>query len=160
MVRVDKLTKNLDAARKEQQAEIEAHLKKLHKEIGSLNAELKHASVEGKVAVEATAKAVREEYENVRHILTASLEAELVEWKARIGTAIDAAAEKKASLKTSIQEKIAEMHSKNDAAEKKMHALKQANAAAYGELQHGVRAAIAELKTAVQHARADIASAS
>jgi hypothetical protein len=160
MARLDELTKNLDAARKDQQAEIEARLKGLHKDIESIIAELKRASAEERVAVEATAKTVREECNIVRGTLIASLEAELAEWKARIGTAVDAAAGKKASSKAAIQAKIADMHSKHDAAQKKLHALKQANAEAFDELHHGVRTAIADVKTAVQHARADIAAGS
>jgi polyhydroxyalkanoate synthesis regulator phasin len=149
MAHIDELTKSLDAARKEEQAEIEAHLKVLHKDIESIDAELKHASADGKAEMEATAKAVREECDNARRMLTASLEAELDEWKARIGTAMDAAAEKTAAAKTAVQAKIADAHAKHDAAQKKLHALKQANAAAFNELHHGVRAAIAEVKSAL-----------
>jgi polyhydroxyalkanoate synthesis regulator phasin len=55
MARVDELTKKLDAARKAQQTQIEARLKELHTNIESINAELKHATAEGKVAVETQA---------------------------------------------------------------------------------------------------------
>jgi hypothetical protein len=41
-----------------------------------------------------------------------------------------------------------------------VHALKQANEAAFGELHRGAVAAIAEIKTAMQHARADTTPAS
>jgi len=159
MARVEELTKSLDATRKEQQDKIEARVKELHTQTESINAELKHATAEGKVAVEAKAKAVREQYDAARSALTASLDAELAEWKGRIGAAIDSAAEKKATAKAAVQEKIADLHAKHDAAQKKIQALKQANAAAFGELQHGVRTAIGEVKTAVQHARKEIASA-
>ncbi len=73
MARVTELTKNLDAARKEQQAKIEERLKQLHTSIQSIDAELKHATAEGKAAAEAKAKVVREEYDSARHALTASL---------------------------------------------------------------------------------------
>jgi len=160
MARVDELTKNLDATRREQQDKIEGRLKELHADIGSLNAELKHATGEEKVAMEAKARAAHEEYDFARNALTASLDAELAEWKTRIGTALDEAAEKKAAAaKAAVQAKIADMQAKHEAAQKKLHALRQANAAAFGELQHGVRRAISEVKTAVQHARADIAAA-
>jgi regulator of replication initiation timing len=156
MARVDELTKSLDATRREQQDKIEARLKELHSDIESINAQLKHAAGEEKVALEAKAKAVGEEYSSARSAMTASLDAELVEWKARIGTALDAAVEKQAAAaKSAIQEKIADLHAKHDAAQKKVHALKQASAAAYGELQRGVRTAIGEMKTALQHVRSD-----
>jgi len=158
VARVDELTKDLDATRKEQQAEIEAHLKKLHTDIDSLNTELKHATAQGKIAVEAKAKAVREEYASARSVLTASLDAELAEWKARIGAAVVAAAEKKADAKAAVQAKLADLHTKQADAQKKLHALKQADAAAFGELHHGVQTAIGEVKTALQHARAAIAA--
>jgi polyhydroxyalkanoate synthesis regulator phasin len=158
--RVDELTKKLDATRKEQQDKIEARLKALHTEIDSVNAELKHASASEKVAIEAKAKALHAEYESTRKALTASLDAELAEWKTRIGTALDVAAEKKAEAKATIQAKLTDLHAKHEAAQKKLQALKQANAAAFGELHHGVRTAIGEVKTAVQHARADILAAS
>jgi hypothetical protein len=158
--RVTELTKNLDATRKEQQTEIEERLKRLHTSIQSINAELKHATADGKAAAEAKAKAVREEYDSARHTLTASFEAELVEFRARISTAMDAAAETKAAAKAAIQAKMADLHAKHDAAQKKVHALKQANEAAFTELHRGVQAAIAEVKTALQHAHADIAAAS
>jgi len=160
LARVDELTKNLDATRKEQQDKTQARLKELHTDIESINGELKHATAEGKVAVDAKAKAVREEYDSTRSALTASLDAELAEWKARIGTAHDAAAEKKAATKATVQAKIADLHAKHEAAQKKLYALKQANSAAFGELHRGVQTAIAEVKTAVQHARADITAAS
>jgi regulator of replication initiation timing len=158
MARVTELTKDLDAVRKEQQARIEERLKQLHSSIQSINAELKHATAEGKAAAEAKAKLLREEYDSARHVLTASLEAELVEWKARISTAFDVTAEKKASATTALQAKGADVHAKHEAAQKKLHALKQANEAAFSELHRGVRAAIAEIETALQHARADIAA--
>ena len=158
MARVTELTKNLDATRKEQQTEIEERLKRLHTSIQAIDAELKHASAEGKAAAEAKAKVVREEYDSARRSLIASVEAELVEWKARISTAFDVAAEKKAAATTAFQAKVADVHAKHDAAQKKVHALKQANEAAFSELHLGVRAAIAEVKTALQHARADIAA--
>ncbi|MGA2146676.1 MAG: hypothetical protein ABSH49_17135 [Bryobacteraceae bacterium] len=158
--RVTELTKNLDAARKEQQAEIEERMKQLHKSIQSINAELKHAAAEGKAVAEAKAKAVREQYDSARHALAASLEAELVEWKARISAAYDVAAEKKAAATAAIQAKMADLHAKHEAAQKKVNALKQANEGAFGELHRGVLAAIAEIKTALQHARADTTAAS
>jgi len=158
MARVAELTKNLDATRQEQQAEIEARLKQLHTSIQSINAELKHATAEGEVAAEAKAKAVREEYDSARRTLTASLEAELVEWKARISTAFDMAAEKKTAATAAIQAKVADVRAKHEAAQKKLHALKQANEAAFSEMHRGVRAAITEIETALQHARADIAA--
>jgi hypothetical protein len=77
------------AARKEQQAKIEERLKQLHTSIQSINAELKHASAEGRAAAKAKAKVVREEYDSARRSLIASAEAELVEWKARFSTAFD-----------------------------------------------------------------------
>ncbi len=160
VARVDELTKDLDATRKEQQEKIEARLKEIHADIESMNAELKHATTEGKVAVEAKAKTFREEYDSARSALTASLDAELAEWKTRIGATLDAAAEKKVAAKSAVQAKIADLQAKHEAAQKKLHALKQANAAAFSELQRGVRAAIAEVKTAVQHARTDISAAS
>src|SRR5208283_1308978 len=89
MARVTELTKDLDAARKEQQAKIEERLKQLHTSIQAIDAELKHASAEGKAAAEAKAKVVREECDSARRSLIASVEAELVEWKARITTAFD-----------------------------------------------------------------------
>ena len=110
--------------------------------------------------MEAKAKVIREEYASARTTLTASLEAELTEWKARISAAADSVAEKKAAAKTAIQTKIADLHAKHDAAQKKLQALKQANTAAFGELKGGVKTAIDDVKTAVQHARAEIASAS
>jgi chromosome segregation ATPase len=160
MARVTELTKDLDAARKEQQAKIEERLKQLHTSIQAINAELKHASAEGKAEEEAKAKVVREEYDSARRSLIGSVEAELVEWKARITTAFDAAAEKKAAATTALQAKVADVHAKHDAAQKKLHALKQANEAAFNELHRGVRAAIGELKTALEHARTDITKAS
>jgi chromosome segregation ATPase len=159
MARVTELTKDLDATRKEQQAKIEERLKQLHTSIQSIDAELKHASAEGKAAAEAKAKVVREEYDSARHAMTASLEAELVEWKARINTAFDVATGKKAAATAAIQAKVADVHAKHEAAQKKLHALKQANEAAFSELHRGVQTAIAELKTALQHARADIDAA-
>ena len=69
VARVTELTKNLDATRKQQQAEIEERLKQLHTSIQSINAELKHATAEGKVAAEAMAKAIREEYDSARRAL-------------------------------------------------------------------------------------------
>ena len=158
--RVTELTKTLDATRKEQQTEIEERLKQLHTSIQSINAELKHATADGKAAAEAKAKVVREEYDSARRALTASFEAELVEFKARISTAMDAVAETKAAAKATIQAKMADLHAKHDAAQKRVHALKQANEAAFTELHRGVQAAIAEIKTALQHAHADIAAAS
>ena len=160
MARVAELTKNLDATRQEQQAEIEARLKQLHTSIQSINAELKHATAEGEVAAEAKAKAVREEYDSARHALTASLEAELAEWKARINTTFGAAAEKKTAATAAVHAKLADLHAKQDAAQKQVHALKMANEAAFNELQRGVRVAIDEVKTALQRARADVTSAS
>ena len=160
MTRVNELTKKLDAARKEEQDKIEARLKELHNEIESVNAEVKHATAAGKVAAEAKAKAVREDYDSTRRALTASLDAELAEWKARINTSLDAAAETKAAAKAAVEAKIADLHAKHEAAQKKLQALKQANVAAFDELHRGVRTAIAEVKTAVQHARADITAAS
>lgn len=158
MARVAELTKNLDAARKEQQAKIEERLKQLHTSIQSIDAELKHASAEGKAAAAAKAKVLREEYDSARRALIASVEAELVEWKARIGIAFGTAAEKKAAATTAFQAKVADVHAKHEVAQKKLHALKQANEAAFNELHRGVRAAIAEIETALQHARADIAA--
>jgi len=159
MAHIDELTKKLDAARKEQQEKIEARLKELDADIESINAELKHATGAGKVAMEAKAKVAREEYDFARNALTTSLDAELVEWKARIGATLDAAAEKKAeAAKAAVQAKIADMQAKHEAAQKKLHSLKQANAAAFDELQRGVSSAIADVKTAVQHARAHIAA--
>jgi polyhydroxyalkanoate synthesis regulator phasin len=160
MARVTELTKDLDAVRKEQQARIEERLKQLHTSIQSIDAELKHASAEGKTAAEAKAKLLREEYDSARRSLIASTEAELVEWKARISTAFDVAAGKKAAATAAVQAKVADVHAKHEAAQKKLHALKQANEAAFSELHRGVRAAIAEVKTALQHARADIDAAS
>jgi hypothetical protein len=158
--RIDELTKKLDATRKEQQDKIEARLKALRTESDSVNAEVKHATAEDKVAFEAKAKALHEEYESTRTALTASLDAELAEWKTRINAVLDAAADRKAAAKATIQAKLSDLHAKQEAAQKKLQALKQANAAAFGELQHGVRTAINEVKTAVQHARADIRAAS
>jgi hypothetical protein len=159
MARVTELTKNLDAARKEQQAEIEERMKQLHKSIQSINAELKHAAAEGKVVAEAKAKALGEQYDSARHALAASLEAELVEWKARITAAYDVATEKKSAATAAIQTKMADLHAKHEVAQKKALALKQANEAAFGELHRGVLAAIADVKTALQSAHADIAAA-
>jgi regulator of replication initiation timing len=158
MARVTELTKILDAARKEQQAKIEERLKQLHTSIQAINAELKHASAEGKAAAEVEAKVVREEYDSARRSLIASVEADLVEWKARINTIFDATAEKKAAATTTLQAKAADVHARHEAAQKKLHALKQANEAAFNELHRGVRAAIGELKTALEHARKDIAA--
>ena len=158
MARVAELTKKLDAARKEQQARIEERLKQLHTSIQSIDAELKHATAEGKAAAEAKATVLREEYDSARRSLIASMQAELVEWKARISTAFDVAAEKKTAAAAAIQAKMADVHAKHDAAQKKLHALKQANEAAFNELHRGVRVAIAEIETALQHARADIAA--
>ena len=59
------------------------------------------------------------------------MDAELAELKARISTAQEAAAEKKATAKAAIQAKIADLQAKHEAAQKKLHALKQANAAAF-----------------------------
>ena len=73
--------------------------------------------------------------------------------------AIDVAAGKKAAATASIKVKIADLHAKHDAAQKKLHALKQTNAAAFGELHRGVQTAIGEVRTALEHARADIAAA-
>jgi len=159
MARIDELTNSLDAARKAQQAQIEARLKELHPNIESIGAEVKHATAEEKVAL-AKAKFVLEEYDFARRALTASLDAELAEWKARIGAALDTAAEKKVAAKAAVQAKIANLHAKHEAAQKKLRALKQANTAAFGELHRGVQTAIVEVKTALQHARADIAKAS
>ena len=159
MAHIDELTKNLDAARREQQDKIEARLKELHSDIESIDAQLRHATGEEKIALEAKAKSLGEEYSSAGSAMAASLEAELVEWKERIGTALDAAAEKKAAAaRSAIQEKIAELHAKHDAAQKKVRALKQASVAACGELQHGVRTAIGEIKTALQHVRSDDAA--
>ena len=154
--RIDELNKKLDATRKEQQQKIEARLKELHTDIESVNAKL---AAEGKAAVEAKAKAFREEYDATRSALTASLDAELAEWEARINAALDAAAEKKAGAKAAIQAKIAELRAKHEAAKKQLHALKQANVSAFDELHRGVKTAIGEVKTAVHHAHADIAAA-
>jgi len=159
MARVAELTKNLDTTRREQQAEIEERLKQLSTSIQSINAELKHATAEGKIAVEAKAKVVHEEHDFARRALTASLDAELAEWKVRIGAALDAAAEKKVAAKAAVQARIADLQAKQEAAQKKVHALKQANAAAFGELHRGVQTAIGEVRTALEHARADIAAA-
>jgi polyhydroxyalkanoate synthesis regulator phasin len=158
--RVTELTKDLDAVRKEQQARIEERLKELHTSIQSIDAELKHATAEGKAAAEAKAKVLREEYDSARRFLIASMEAELVEWKARIGAAFDAATEKKASATVVIHAKMADVHAKHGAAQKKLHALKQANEAAFSELHRSARAAIAEIRTALQKARSDIDAAS
>jgi Skp family chaperone for outer membrane proteins len=160
MARVTELTKNLDAARKGQQAEIEEFLKELHASMQSINAELKQATADGKAAAEAKAKVFREEYDSARHALTASLEAELAEWKARINTTFGAAAEKKTAATAAVHAKLADLHAKQDAAQKQVHALKMANEAAFNELQRGVRVAIDEVKTALQRARADVTSAS
>jgi predicted nucleic acid-binding Zn-ribbon protein len=159
LARVDELTKNLETARREQQAEIEARLKELHKDIESTNADLKHATAEGKTAAEATAKALRQEYDSARHVLTASLDGELAELKALIGMAADVAAGKKAAATASVQAKLADLRAKHEAAQKKLHALKQANVAAFGELHRGVRSAIGEVTAALQRARKDIAGA-
>jgi hypothetical protein len=110
--------------------------------------------------VEAKAKVVREEYDATRRALTASLDAELAEWKARIGTVLDTAAGKKVAATAAVHARIADLHAKHEAAQKKLHALKQANTAAFGDLHRGLETAIGELKTALQHARADIAAAS
>ena len=160
LAHIEDVTKQLDAARKEQQDMIEAHLKALHTNVEAINAALKHATAAGKTAMEAKAKAVREEYDSARRALTASLDAELAEWKARIGAAVDAAAEKKADAKAAVQAKIADLNAKQEAAQKKLHALKQANTAAFGELHRGAQTAIAEVKTALEHARAAITAAS
>jgi uncharacterized protein YicC (UPF0701 family) len=159
MARIEDVSKELDAARKEQQAMIEAHLKALHTDVEAIDAALKQATAAGKTAVEAEAKTVREEYASARSALTASFEAELAEWKARIGGAVVAAAEKKTDAKAAIQAKLADLHAKQADAQKKLHALKLADAAAFDELCHGVRTAIAEVKTALQHAHKDIAAA-
>jgi regulator of replication initiation timing len=160
VARITELTKNLDATRKEEQSEIEKHLKRLHTSIQSIDAELKHATADGKAVAEAKAKVSRAEYDSARHALIASLEAELVEWKARIDTAFDTAAGKKAAATAAVQAKVADLHAKHDAAQKKLQALKQANEAVFNELHRGVLAAIGEIKAALQHARADIAAAS
>jgi hypothetical protein len=157
---IEEATKQLDAARKEQQDMIEAHLKALRTDVEAINAALKNATAAGKTAVEAKAKAVREEYASARSALTASLDAELAEWKVRIGATVDAAAEKKADAKTAVEAKIADLHVKYEAAQKKLDALKQADAAAFNELHRGVQTAIGEVKTALQHARKNIAAAS
>lgn len=159
MARLENVTKELDAARKEQQVMIEANLKALHADVEAINASVKHATAAGKIAVEAEAKAVREEYASVRSVLTASLDAELAEWKVRIGAAVDLAAEKKADAKTAVKAKIADLKAKHEAAQRKLHALKHADMAAFDELHHGVRTARAAVKTALQHAHADIAAA-
>jgi len=159
MDRVNELTKKLDAARKEEQGKIDARLKELHKVTESVNAEVKHATAEGKAAAETKAKAVRQEYDSARGALAASLDAELAEWKARISDALAAAVEKKAAAKASVEAKIADLHVKHEAAQKKLDALKQADASAFGELHRGVRTAIAEVNTAAQRARAEIAAA-
>jgi chromosome segregation ATPase len=160
MARVDELTKSLDETRKEQQHKIEVRLKELHAAGEAMNAEVKHATAEGRTFAEARAKAVREEYDSARSALDASLDEELAEWKARIGTALETAAGKKDDGKAAVQAKIADLHAKHEAAQKKLHALKRANEAAFGELHRGVRTAIGEVATAVQHARAEIAKSS
>jgi predicted nucleic acid-binding Zn-ribbon protein len=160
LARVDELTKSLEATRREQHAAIEARLKELHSAIESTNADLKHATAETKVAMEATARALRAEYDSARRALTASLDAELAECKALIGMAVDVAAGKKAAATASVHAKIADLRAKQEAAQKKLHALKDANEAAFGELHQGVRTAIADVKTSVQRARAEIGARS
>jgi len=99
VTRLDELSKNLDAARKEQQVKIEARLKELHTEIEAVNVELKHATAAGKAALEAKATMLREEYEATRSALSATLDGELAEAKARIEAILETAADKKASLR-------------------------------------------------------------
>lgn len=152
-------TKELDAARKQEQRAIEAHLKAIHADMVATDAELKHATAAAKKAAEARAKVIHEEYEAAKRSLIAVMDAELAEWKARIDEASHLAAQVKADVKSSVDAKIADVSAKQEAAQKKLHSLKQANATAFNEVQHGVQAAIGEVKTALEHARADITKA-
>jgi chromosome segregation ATPase len=158
VARLDELSKNLDAARKEQQVKIEARLKELRNDIEAVNVELKHATLSGRAALEAKATILREEYETTRSALSATLEAELAEAKARIGVILETAADKKASAKAAVEAKIADLHKKYEAARQKLQNLKKTNASAYGELHRGVQAAINDVQTALQRARAEITS--
>ena len=154
--RVDELTGKLDAAREEQQNRIEAYLKTLHREIGSINAELSRATLGEKADLETTLRAMRRESDSARVALTTSFECELTELKARVSSVRAAADQMKVAAKAMV---IAELHTGYEAAESKLRNLKQAGDAAFNELQHGVRKAFAELRKAVERARADIHAA-
>ena len=159
MEKLHEATKQLDAARKQEQQAIEAHLKAIHADIVATDAELKHATAAAKKAAEARAKVVQEEYDAAKRSLVTVMDAELAEWKTRIDEAQRMAAQVKADVKKSVDAKIADAHAKQETAQKKLHALKQANATAFNEVQRGVQAAIGEVKTALEHARADITKA-
>jgi len=151
--RIDELTGNLDAAREAQQNRIGAFLDVLRHEISSINAELKLAAAGEKADLEATLRVMRRESDSARVALTTSLEGELTELKARIASVRTAADLTKTTAKAMV---IAELRAGYQAAETKMCNLNQSGDAAFNELQHGVRSALAELKSALKRARADI----
>ena len=161
IVQLEKVTKQLDAARKQQKETIEEHLKAIQADIEAAELEATHATATAKVAAEAKAKELREQYDSTRRALITSIEGELAEWKSRIDEAVlHAAAEKKADVDAGVQAKLADLRAKHDAAEKSLHALGQASVVAFRELHRGLNTAIGELETALQHAYTDIASAS
>jgi len=158
-LRVEELTRMLDAARDEQQGKIEDYLTTLQRDMGSLNAELKSATAGERADLELTAKAMRKEWDSTRAALTASLEAELSELKERIGSVRAAAAGTREAAKTTVRTRTADLHAKSEVAQKRLHALKQAGEAAFNEIHHGARAAMIDLRIAVERARADIHAA-
>jgi len=161
MIQLERASKLLDAARKQQQQVIEEHLKAVHTDLEAAEAEATHATAAARMAAEAKARELREEYDSTRHALITSIEGELAEWKSRVDQALlHVAAEKKADLNAGVQAKIADLHAKHDAAEKSLDSLKQASVVAFRELHRGLNTAITELETAFQHALTDVASAS
>jgi len=160
MDQVDEVRKQLDVARKQEQLIIEAHLKAVHADIEATTAELTHAGAAAKTAAEVMLKVMHDEYGSAKRSLIAAMDAELAELKARIDDGKHQAAELKSAVKSAVDAKIAHARSKHEAAHKELQSLKRANAAAFNEVHHGVQSAMSELKTALEHARAEIAKAS
>ena len=160
MDQVDEVTKQLDSARKQEQQIIEAHLKAVHADIEATTAEMKHTGAAAKTAAEAMLKVMHDEYDSAKRSLIAVMDAELAELKARLDDGKHQAAEVKAAVKSAVDAKIAHARSKHEAAQKQLGALKQANTAAFNEVHRGVQSAISEVKTALEHARAEISKAS
>ena len=120
---------------------------------------MKHAGAAAKTAAEAMLKVMRSEYESAKHSLIAVMDAELAELKARLDDGKHQAAEVKATVKSAVDAKIAQARSKHEAAPKELETLKRANTAAFNEVHRGVQSAISEVKTALEHARAEISKA-
>lgn len=159
ITRIAELTKELDAKRKEKRDQIEARLKVLGGRMETIEGELKLAAAETKAEMEAESKAALEEYEFARKALTTSLEADLTELKTRIAAASVALDGKDEAVQSEIRTKIADLQARYEAAQKKLQAIKDASVVAFGELHHGVRTAVAEVKSAARRAQEHIAAA-